>query len=163
MILILSAAVVSDLMSYRVKNQIIFFGWGIGILGIWWNKGLVNPLWGAGLPILIMWPLFRFRMLGAGDIKLFSVIGSIYGSHFVLRTIIAAFFFGAVISIIQIAYYGNLVIRLHYLVTFMKKYVKKRQVEPYYCMERDGKEAAIHFTLAIFCGFLFCLFKTNGV
>ena len=56
--------------------------------------------WICGLlvPILILGILFIFRMLGAGDIKLLSVIGSMIGPTKILNCISYSFLIGAVIS-----------------------------------------------------------------
>lgn len=132
-----------------MKNEIIFFGWGTGLLIAYWGIGIMHGVFGAFVPILLLWPLFRHSMLGTGDIKLFSVVGLFYGSRFILQVMMAAFFLAAIMSIIHIAIHGNLKIRLKYLANYMSDYFKTREVKEYYKILRDGQEPAIHFTLAI--------------
>lgn len=157
--LILTFAVACDYKCFKIKNGIIFLGWGTGLVLAHSSIGIANGMTGAILPIFILWPLFRHSMLGTGDIKLFSVVGMFYGSKFVLQVMIAAFFFGAVISVFHLARYGNLKIRLQYLANYISDYLKTKEVKEYYQLNRDGEAPAIHFTAAIFCAYVAALYR----
>lgn len=93
-------------------------------------------------------------MLGAGDIKLFSVIGGLYGAHAVINIIILAFLAGGILSIIRLIQVKNFKSRLQYLAVFILKQYRKKEIEKYYIKERDGTEMVIPFTIAIGMGFL---------
>lgn len=123
--------------------------------------GLQRWFFGSILPILLLGILFLFRVLGAGDIKLFSVIGGFFGPQFVLRTIVTAFFIGAVLSVIQLIRYQNLMYRLQYLAKFISEFLKDKKLKPYYIPERDGRQCVIHFTVAIVCAVILCLCYPN--
>lgn len=116
-------------------------------------------LTGVLLPIGLLWLLFRFRMLGAGDIKLFSVIGGLYGSSFSLKVIVIAFFLGAVMSVFQLLRHKSLGYRLQYLAEYISNYLKTGKIEAYYIRERDGTKPTVHFALAILGSFLLCTFN----
>jgi len=86
-----SAAVIMDLQSYKVSNRLIIAGLLTGCIlqmmkGGW--SGLVFCMSGVLLPLIILWPVFLLHILGAGDVKLFSVIGSMMGPRFVLTSML---------------------------------------------------------------------------
>lgn len=123
------------------------------------RKGIVLGLFGSILPIVLLFLLFLFKVLGAGDIKLFSVVGSFYGASFVFQTIIIAFLIGGVMSIIHLVKSKQVIYRLQFLAKYIQSYGskvncldekgKKQFVIPYYDIQRDGYEGTIHFSIAI--------------
>lgn len=119
--------------------------------------GIPSFVIGGMFPVLVLWVLFYFRALGAGDIKLFSVIGGLYGASFVSKVIIIAFFLGAVMSVFQLLRFKNLRYRLQYLAGFISNYLKTGEVKPYYVKERDGTKIIVHFAVAILGSFLLCI------
>lgn len=121
-------------------------------------KGIVVWLFGAMIPILLLWILFRYKMLGAGDIKLFSVIGGMYGTPIIINTMILAFLAGGVLSFIRLLQTGGFKNRLQYLAGFISKQCNNQERIEYYQSERDGRAPVIHFTIAILIGFLGCRF-----
>ena len=150
-------AVWTDCISYKVKNSVIVAGIIIGIVfrileyGIW---GLAVWMLGAIIPILSLWLLFRYRMLGAGDIKLFSIVGGVYGPSIIINTMILAFLAGGVLSVIRLLQTGGFINRLQYLAGFISNQSRERTFTKYYQSERDGRAPVIHFTIAILIGFL---------
>ena len=158
---LLIAAVWNDCISYKVRNSIIIMGLTAGFLfrieecGV---RGIVIWFLGVALPIVLFWMLFRYKMLGAGDIKLFSVIGGMYGLPVVINTIILAFLAGGVLSVIRLLQTGGFRNRLQYLAGFISSQCKERKIISYYQQERDGRTPVIHFTIAILIGFIGCQF-----
>ena len=82
--------------------------------------------WAAGftLPLLLLWVLFSFRMIGAGDLKLFCMIGAFTGPKHIMRIIPASFFSGALCAAILMIYRGNIHSRFLYLRAYVIEYVK---------------------------------------
>ena len=152
---ILVIAIYSDYTSYKVKNSIIWSGLSIGIIVQFFYNGLDGIFqWflGISLPICLLWFLFRYRMLGAGDIKLFSVIGGLYGPLAVINIIILAFLAGGLLSIIRLIQVRNFKSRLQYLAVYIQNQYEKTGIEKYYIKERDGTKMTIHFAVAIGIG-----------
>lgn len=163
---LLLAAASGDVHDCRISNRIVLAGLLLGILTkIRQNgyQGIVVFLVGALIPIVVLWLLFRFRMLGAGDIKLFSVIGGLYGASFSIRVIVTAFFLGAVMSVFQLLRHKSLEYRLHYLADYVSNYLKTGEIKPYYVKERDGTAPVVHFGVAILGSFLLCICKKGGI
>ena len=153
---ILIIAIYSDYTSYKVKNFIIWTGLCFGFIFQFLSNdldGIFEWVLGSLLPICLFWVLFRYRMLGAGDIKLFSVIGGLYGPRAIINIIVLAFLAGGIFSIIRLIRVRNFKSRLQYLAVFILKQCKKKEIEKYYIKERDGTEMVIPFTIAIGIGF----------
>lgn len=154
---LLIIAIYSDCTSYKVKNSIILIGFCLGFLFQFYQNGfngIFDWLLGSLLPVCLLWVLFRYRMLGAGDIKLFSVIGGWYGPLAIINIIILAFLAGGILSVIRLIQVGNFKYRLQYLAVFILNQWKQNGIEKYYVKERDGTKVVIHFTIAIGIGFL---------
>ncbi|MSS63146.1 prepilin peptidase [Velocimicrobium porci] len=166
---LLIAATVSDLRSFKVKNLYIIIGFSFGLFFfinsrsyqsfekiLFWLSGMI-------LPILLLWLLFRYKVIGAGDIKLFSVIGGLYGPHFVIRHMILALFCGALLSIIHFIRRKDFRYRLSYFMSFISRQNSVKQILfepiPYYKKDADGYSAVIPFTLSILAGYILCYLK----
>ena len=81
LLLILTVASVMDLRMYKVKNGLILMGFILRLILriIWPSDGmLAAELAGMLLPLLMI-GLYKYSMLGAADIKLFSVSGIYLG------------------------------------------------------------------------------------
>lgn len=152
---LLSVAVVMDIQSFRISNRLIISGFISGLFlqvleaGV---KGLGVFILNVSIPIILFYLLFLIRVLGAGDIKLFSMIGGIWGFHLLIVTIVVSFLVGAGISLCKLLYHRNLISRLwvfkEYICQIMLagrllKYPKKSQEENH----------VIHFSIAILIGY----------
>lgn len=113
-------AVWSDIRSLRIPNRIILTGYGGGVV-----YHIVRQIWQSGellifksdhiveiceyvlaafALLLLLIPLFKFRVIGGGDVKLFSVCGIYTGFQGGIIIILYALFIGAVISVFSLAY-----------------------------------------------------------
>lgn len=144
---------------YQVKNGIVYLGW---LLGLWYNvrhyglEGMCVWFLGMVFPILCLWLLFTLKMMGAGDIKVLSMVGGFYGFHEARRILVFSFLIGAILSIIHVIRYKNLFIRLRYLVNYIAGLRSKKRISPYYVRKRDGEDSIIPFTLAIATSVIIC-------
>jgi prepilin peptidase CpaA len=92
--IVITAAIVTDIRSRRIPNSLIIAGWVIAV--IWhtlaapgkWAFDPVSPGASGALGstaalfslLLIFLPLYLIRVMGAGDVKLMSVIGAFFGA-----------------------------------------------------------------------------------
>ena len=99
----------------KISNYFILAGYGAGlvlsIIGIseirlldfsflpFFHR-LASAFLGGILPLLLMWPLFHYRIIGAGDIKLLSSIGCIVGTYRVIPFLVASIFAGGAIALL---------------------------------------------------------------
>ena len=132
----------------------------IGVIGsllfrLWESRWQGFFLWGTGfiVPILILYPFFLLKGMGAGDIKIFAVLGSGFGISFALKLIAVSILFGGVMALIKMFYSNNFFLRLQYLATYISQTVLCKKLVPYYDKEQQGRECVIHFSIAILFGF----------
>lgn len=163
-IILLLAAVREDFKSYKIPNYLVITGITASLVIHLAEHGWVSILsWilGIFLPFLILFPLFIIRVVGAGDIKLFSVIGGFYGAAFGFRAILFSFLAAAVFSIISIIRKKQFQKRVLVFINYVHKlYLAKRKKEKepqwyhYYDGNADENEGAIHFSLPVLIGFV---------
>lgn len=106
----------------RIPNQLILTGLFLGfVYQIHQNGSSAAPasLLGIIFPIILLYPVFILKGLGAGDIKLFAVIGCFLGitqyeAIFIL--IALSFFCGAVQSIILMCLRRRILSTIHFTI-----------------------------------------------
>jgi len=145
-----------DLSAEKIDNLWILTGLILGVIERVFGGGGISSaipdlLMGFFLPIVLLGSLYLFRMIGAGDIKLFCCIGVIAGWHACLACILWSFLFGAVISIYILCTCGDLLQRLQFLSTYIQNFILTKKRVPYIRPDRAGRETAyFHFTVPIF-------------
>lgn len=115
------------------------------------GTGILPWLGSALAPIFLLAPLFLFKVLGAGDIKLFSVVGGFLGIHFVILSMGIAFFVAAILSVVRLIRYKQVLSRFSYLREYIHSMIQINcfKIIPYYEVKRDGYAGVIHFSPAI--------------
>lgn len=91
-------AAVYDLRSRRIPNWLNLAGLLVGLTTALWGQGRVGgyiALSGAGLALLIYFPLWMLRAMGAGDVKLMAALGSLLGpAHWLQVFMLTAIYAG---------------------------------------------------------------------
>lgn len=169
LLLMLMIAICSDWKYYRIPNWLIFAGYGMGFLYqfvlhgwkgcFWWFQGVI-------FPILVLFIFFYYKMLGAGDIKLFSVLGGVSGVFSIVDVMVVSVFFGGLLSVLFIVRHNKIFkIRLRYLLTYFSDITRQKKILPYvrraewYEEKEHIREGHIHYSIAIFCAVVFCRWK----
>ena len=103
-------------------------------------------------PVIVLFLLFLMRALGAGDIKLFSIIGAIWNLKVLGYCMFFAFVTGAVFSLIKLVYQKNLFKSLNLFFQYVQVSLQEGKVISYdrVC---DGKQNIIYFSIVILIGF----------
>ncbi len=102
-LLILCVALYFDLRYKRIPNLLCFLALFLGIIiNSFFNSwsGFIESLFGAGLALILLIPAYKFKMLGAGDVKLMIGIGAISGPLILTWSIAYGIIFGAFTSIL---------------------------------------------------------------
>lgn len=144
-----------DIQTGKISNQLIVFGLWMGYI-----RNLAEYGWNGSfyflirifVPILFFYLLFLMHALGAGDIKLFSVISSCIGIHSLLKVITFSFLAGAVLSLLILLHNKNLFTRLSYFFHYCKIILITKTIVKY-DYQSDGKQNLIHFSVAILIGY----------
>jgi prepilin peptidase CpaA len=104
---LLALAAVIDLRTRRIPNRLVFVGLvaGFVLYTIWPPFHRNGTLWAllgtiAGGGLLV--PLYGLRMLGAGDVKLMAMVGSLVGPTLVLSACFYTVVCGGVLAIVAV-------------------------------------------------------------
>lgn len=148
-------AVVQDFKSMKISNRLILTGLLLSLaFGFILNGVSRIPyiLLNISFPVIVLYLLYLLGVLGAGDIKLFSVIGGFTNLKMLTNCMVAAFIAGAVIGIIKMLHNRN----LRFSLFKGQQYVKGLflgNVSSY--RETMAEERNLmHFSLAILIGLL---------
>ncbi|NLP13869.1 MAG: prepilin peptidase [Clostridium sp.] len=155
-VLILTAlALASDIRHYKIKNKLTFSFVFIGIVtrfvldGL---DGLLDSFLGIAAPFFILILLYALRMLGAGDIKLFSAIGAVMGFREGIQIMIYSFLAGGVIAVIIVIVNRNAKQRFLYIFKYLKYTFVSMSIQPYTDFEQKEDKAKFKMAYAIGCG-----------
>lgn len=104
-------AAVYDMRFRRIPNWLVLaglvLGLGLNAFLFEWG-GLRSSLLGMGLALLIYFPLYLLRGMGAGDVKLMAAIGSLVGAGNWLGIFIITALLGGVVAVIFLLARGRL-------------------------------------------------------
>ncbi|HUB52176.1 MAG TPA: prepilin peptidase [Terracidiphilus sp.] len=110
-LLVVSVATVTDLLSRRIPNWLVFPYWlaGIVVSGVLFGwHGVLQSFEGAGVAIGIFGVFFLLGGMGAGDVKLCAAVGAWIGPWQTLLALIFTALAGGVIVIVWAAFGGFL-------------------------------------------------------
>lgn len=100
-------AVGMDLKYMRISNRLILIGLGMALIQRFFCEGIRGVLTGIcqiSFPVIVLYLLFLIGALGAGDIKLFSVIGGFVNFKILVWCMIYAFAAAGVFSLGKVLY-----------------------------------------------------------
>ncbi|TGY96084.1 prepilin peptidase [Petralouisia muris] len=157
-LLLLISAAVMDIRRGKISNRLILCGLAAGLFFQFADAGWKGAgvfLRNVSIPVILCYLLFLIRALGAGDIKLFSVIGGIWNLEILTVTIMISFLAAAGISFCKMLYHHNLVSRLCIFGDYIHQVIVNARLSQY--PKSQGKQHIIHFSIAILIGFIIAL------
>ncbi|MBQ3104255.1 MAG: prepilin peptidase [Lachnospiraceae bacterium] len=148
-------AAVKDLTAGKIPNRLILIGMMTGVLVSFLRDGWPTVLLQIPtllLPLFLLFPLFSMGVLGAGDIKLFMMIGSFFSFVQLLFCLYFSFLLGGVTALIHLIRHRNFSSRTEYLFTHLKMMAQTRRLLPYHTEHSDLQKETytIHFAIPIF-------------
>ena len=158
----LLAAAIQDLRSGRVPNRWIAAGLAMGLFfqiaehSVW---GVYYFLRNSSFPVILLYLLFQTRVLGAGDIKLFSMIGSILTFEKLLQCMAYSFLAAGAGAILFLVADKKRWEKLSYAANFLLYTLREGKVRPYqppYAQERFA------LTVPMLYGTAFAVFFATG-
>ena len=99
-------------------------------------------------------PLFVLGMAGAGDIKMAGLIAASLGIRDGLTAVMAGLILGAVLALGKMLREGSICQRFLYLTAYIRRVIQSKEIEAYYCPERDGYKCVIPLGACFFAGTL---------
>lgn len=103
-------AAFTDLRERRIPNQLLVVGLGMAVLTSLWMRSmpLSDVLMGGLVGLLVFLPFYAVSAMGAGDIKLMSVVGTFVGVKGVLVCALLTALTGGVLAVVfALARAGN--------------------------------------------------------
>jgi prepilin peptidase CpaA len=152
---IIIVAVVQDFKYMRISNRLIVVGivlsvaFGIFLGGV---PRIISILLNISFPVIVLYLLYLLGVLGAGDIKLFSVVGGFTNFKTLTGCMFAAFIAAAVFSFLKMLYNKNLGFSLFKGQLFVKEVLQGNISS--YRKTRAEERNLIHFSAAILIGLL---------
>lgn len=162
-LVILAGGAVFDLRDHRIPNWWVFGASAIGLLlQVLFRLGETEAVWKLPLwfflrclaVVVVFSPLFRCRMMGAGDIKLMSSICGFMGFLDGGFSILIGLVIGAVMALVKLLFQRSLINRLGYLYAYIRRLILTKELTAYHNSARDGYEHTIPFGLCLFLGAL---------
>ena len=142
-------------MTDRIPNGFVLLGTVTGVMASFLSsRGLLDTLTSMLIAFLLMYPLYMIGALGAGDVKLFILIGSFCTAGEFMVILAGAFVIGAGFSIVKLVAEKNAIERFQYFFSYLSDILRTGQWKIYgedlkhdyhtYCKNK------VHFALPIF-------------
>lgn len=166
-ILISTLALLTDIASARIPNELFVFGLFISQINILWFKTVQDATYAlidAIVILIVLFPIFCIGCLGAGDIKVLMLLPSAFGLKESMRIIIIAFVVGSVIGVVKLIQNKDLLERIKraslYLLSIYRGGPVKAYDIPPSIVKTSISKNQIHFTIPIFISLLM---KAGGI
>lgn len=151
--LIVIAAAAQDLAHMKISNRLILFGLIIALICRILQGGLrvVLPCLGNIIfPVVILYVLYLAGILGAGDIKLFSVIGCFLKFHELVYCMVTSFAAGALLALLWMVGKHTLISGIRDGTGYIADLLQGNW--HVYQKKEGGKANCMHFSVAILIG-----------
>ena len=155
--LLLSAVCLSDYRNARIPNRmmliILFYGMGYR----YWDaggSGLLEYVSTCFFMFLLLFPLFIIGVIGAGDVKLYSVTSGYLSGQVLSCFLIISLLLSAVFSIIKLIREGFGRERLLYLCSYLAEVSRCRCWREYFRDASDARRAGIPLAGPVFLSLL---------
>lgn len=150
-----------DICSGRVSNKLIFSGLLFGLfckIGECEAGGIILFLRNISVPVILFFLLFLMHVLGAGDIKLFSMIGGILNIEELFLCIRYSFWIGGIMCVLHLMADKNRLMKLKYACVYVSDLVRCQKLVPYQLPD-DIPKSKMAFSIAILLGWIcaFCI------
>lgn len=150
---LLAAAAWTDFRYRKIPNICIASGIVLGI--IFMRLPFICTVLGV---FPVVFPLFYFRMMGAGDLKLMALICGYMGIGPGALAIGTGLLLGAVYSLFQLWKQNLFKERISYFTAYIRQLIQTKQHVAYYVPERDGTNITMPLAVFLLAGVLLQLY-----
>lgn len=157
---LLSYAVVSDLKTRKIKNAVLlpFMLAGIAVNTVVYGiKGIESAIMGTLFPFVLLIGLYALGVLGGGDIKLLSTVGSIMGISFIIDAMLYVFIVGGILGLAILILQRSIKAKLHYFLLYIRSCFLTHAFMPYNDTNMP-EQTKFRFSIPIALGVIFSLF-----
>ena len=157
LVLLLFVAAILDFYRGKISNILILIGCCYGMVRLFYYQDFFKALPGILFPVIILFPFYKIGTIGAGDIKLLSMLGFYFGFMETIFCVLLSFVLGALVSVISFIRYENFIERMTYLFAYLKECFRVGHLR-YYYLDSKGKQISystenkskIHLAIPIF-------------
>lgn len=157
LLLVLFLAAVLDFYRGKIPNLLILVGCCYGVIRLLYYQDIFKSIPGIIFPVIVLFPFYKIGVIGAGDIKIFSMLGFYLTFMETIFCIFLSFVLGAIVSVISFIRYENFLQRMTYLFSYLKDCFLKGYFR-YYYLDSEGKpishslesKSKIHLAIPIF-------------
>lgn len=161
LVLLLFLAAVLDVYRGKIPNILMITGYCYGLIRLVYYQDILKSIPGILFPLIVLYPLYKIGVMGAGDIKLFSMIGFYLTFMETIFCIFTAFILAALVSVLSFIRYKNFLERMTYLFSYLKECLFTGHFR-YYYLDSKGKQIShsmeskskIHLAVPIFLSVL---------
>ncbi|MCH5275597.1 MAG: prepilin peptidase [Lachnospiraceae bacterium] len=138
-------------------------GDGNVLLGLGWTMML--QLLGAAAIIVIFYPLYKLGMLGAGDVKLFGLLGFFMKGRECTVCLVGGLAIAALIGVVKLLGQGNFRERMQYFCSYMTDVIRHRAFRLYLedVGQQEKRRASLHMAGTVLLSVLLHLGGVYGV
>lgn len=132
-----------DIRTGKIPNRLIVTGWAAGMILCLCQSGIDRTLWRAEAAVIVIvsgFLLFHMGMIGAGDVKLFSVVSCMQDRTRMLQILVTFFVIAGGMSLWKMA--GNRLF-LQRFCYFWRYITGQTGRAVYYEQKQDGTECSI--------------------
>lgn len=153
--IVLILAVVYDSFEDRIPNALCMIGGTAAIMEAGYDGGrerLLISLLAAIVLFFLLFPFWRFRIVGAGDVKLIAVSGLFLGRD-ILCFLMCAGVCTALFSLVFMIHRHNFFQRIHIFGNYIRHCLHKGRFTPYpFDKMTEQREGGIHVTYGLLAG-----------
>lgn len=142
--ILLLVAAVCDVKKRKIPNALILTGWLFSLLVRFWQEGTAGILKSIAAVIIILaagFLLFFIRAVGAGDVKLWSVVSGMHGVFYFFNVLVVLLVLAGVWSFVKLVKNNIFAERFHYAWSYFSR--KEMFGKQYYDRQRDGTRCTI--------------------
>ena len=162
LLVILAAAVVQDFMYMKISNRLILMGVLFSLAFGFMTGGFTQVLYvlaNISFPVVVLYLLYLLGVLGAGDVKLFSIIGGFTNFKLLTGCMFYSFVAAAVIAVGKMLYNRNLRISVFKAGIFFQSIPREGIVS--YHREWAERRNLMHFSVPILIGYMMAVLRWN--
>lgn len=110
LMVVLTAAVYTELQSNRIPNGLTLGGMGVGLLIGWspWGISLGSSLIGLAIGFGFLFMFYVFGGMGGGDVKLMGAVGALLGHQLIQPTLVYTAFIGGAMAVVTWIWHAKL-------------------------------------------------------
>ncbi|MBR5596587.1 MAG: prepilin peptidase [Lachnospiraceae bacterium] len=156
LVLVLFLTCLWDAKKGKIPNPLILIGAFYGLLRMFYYQKFFVYIPGIIFPIIVMFPLYKIGTMGAGDLKLFAMIGFYFPFMETIYCILLAFVIAAGYSLLIMVKDKDYRERFSYLLSYVRDIFTTGNIRYYYkdfegndCIKENNRRK-VHMAIPLF-------------